>query len=393
MSSYRFEGITNFRDFAECSGGKIPPGRLFRCATPSEATPADVDHIVNTLKIKTIIDLRTTLEADADVGEKLLKSHYTVVPEANLWRINLTQNARRDDERMLFHVPVLPSNLSFLRELSYSSRAKVAYYGLFGYKDEAYKIVGDMMVKLKLQGLYRLILKTSWKNILRTLELLSDERNYPMMIHCTQGKDRTGMIASLLLHVCQVPETKISEDYAKSEKELEPMRMNSEYMKRNFARAESLGLDMTSWMLSPMEAIEQTHAWVRTQFGGYTKYLEWIRFNISCQARLYQVLVRSNVDREGNADVREAYVYNQSEVTLDEDTDPDKMLEFERLTPTEQREQTHGSDKEEKIEQKKEEPKHATEGTLIPDLPPPIPKRPPKKHSTVSTPTVSSPLV
>ncbi|PRP79807.1 hypothetical protein PROFUN_12561 [Planoprotostelium fungivorum] len=363
--THRFKGIANFRDLSHSSGGIIPPGRIYRCATPSEATPEDVDYILNKLNVKTIIDLRTTAESAADIGENLLRSHYTVIPESSLGRLNQIEHMRGTHERMLFHVPVLPSNLSFLRELSYSSRAKLAYYGVLGYTDQAHRIVGDMMVNLKLNGLYRLILKTSWKNILRTLELLSNPRNYPVMIHCTQGKDRTGMIANLLLHVCEVDEKKISEDYAHSEKELEPMRMNSEYMKRNFARAESLGLDMTSWMLSPIEAIEETHAWVQNQFGGYAKYMEWIRFSSVSQAFLHQVLVRTDQQNRSQP-VTPAIAH--ADIT---DSDSPSIL-------------TPFDSPDIKMRVKEEQVKNALErvkldeGVLIPDVPPPIPKRPPK---------------
>ncbi|PRP88486.1 hypothetical protein PROFUN_03203 [Planoprotostelium fungivorum] len=289
--SHHFAGIANFRDLFESSGGIIPPGRIYRCATPSEATPEDVDYLLNTLKVKTIIDLRTTAESAADIGQNLLRKHFTVIPENMLHRTAEIESMKSSHDRLLFQIPVIPSNLSFLRELAYTDKAKLAFYGLMGWSEQSNRIIGDMMVNLRLEGLYRLILKTSWKNILRTLDILSDPSVYPVVIHCTQGKDRTGMIASLIMHICQVPEQIISEDYTKSEKELEPMRLDPEYMKRNFARAAPLGLDMTSWMLSPMEAITTTHEWVKSYFGSYHQYLEWIGFNVLNQAKLKELLV------------------------------------------------------------------------------------------------------
>ncbi|GAB2979512.1 tyrosine-protein phosphatase [Nocardioides montaniterrae] len=35
----------------------------------------------------------------------------------------------------------------------------------------------------------------------------------PQVFHCTAGKDRTGWVAALLLHVCGVPDTVIEDDY------------------------------------------------------------------------------------------------------------------------------------------------------------------------------------
>eukprot|EP01117_Protostelium_nocturnum_P008382 TRINITY_DN2995_c0_g1_i1.p1 TRINITY_DN2995_c0_g1~~TRINITY_DN2995_c0_g1_i1.p1 ORF type:complete len:417 (-),score=156.62 TRINITY_DN2995_c0_g1_i1:47-1297(-) len=288
--SYILEGIVNFRDVGVSSGGILKSGRIFRSATPSEATPKDVEFISKTLGIKTILDLRTTAESAADIGEKLLKKEFVVIPETDVFRIPEIEALRQEHGKLLFQLPIIPSNLSFLRELGTGAKAKLAFYQIFGMKEQSNRIISDMMVQLRLQGLYRLVLKTSWRNILRGLDLLSDPENYPVLIHCTQGKDRTGMLVSLLMHVCGVKEEVIADDYCKSEPELEAMRSDPVYMKRNFAKAANLGLDMTSWMLSPREAIEDTFKWVQSQFGGYPYYMQWIGFNLGMQAKLKTIL-------------------------------------------------------------------------------------------------------
>ncbi|NDV56968.1 tyrosine-protein phosphatase [Bacteroides sp. 519] len=43
--------------------------------------------------------------------------------------------------------------------------------------------------------------------------LLQDERNVPLMFHCSAGKDRTGMAAALVLSALGVSEERIMEDY------------------------------------------------------------------------------------------------------------------------------------------------------------------------------------
>lgn len=47
-----------------------------------------------------------------------------------------------------------------------------------------------------------------------------DGETFPLLLHCTQGKDRTGIIILLLLLLTHVPEGAISEDYVRSEPEL-----------------------------------------------------------------------------------------------------------------------------------------------------------------------------
>ena len=43
-------------------------------------------------------------------------------------------------------------------------------------------------------------------------------------------------------------------------------------------------------MLAPREAIEETHAYVESYFGGYTKYLEWIGFKSIQQAKMKHLI-------------------------------------------------------------------------------------------------------
>lgn len=45
------------------------------------------------------------------------------------------------------------------------------------------------------------------------LKLVADPANLPLLFHCTGGKDRTGVIAALLLHICGVPRATIVADY------------------------------------------------------------------------------------------------------------------------------------------------------------------------------------
>lgn len=43
--------------------------------------------------------------------------------------------------------------------------------------------------------------------------LLQDEKNVPLMFHCSAGKDRTGMASALVLSALNVEESRIIEDY------------------------------------------------------------------------------------------------------------------------------------------------------------------------------------
>eukprot|EP01025_Chloroclados_australasicus_P059818 TRINITY_DN7590_c0_g1_i3.p1 TRINITY_DN7590_c0_g1~~TRINITY_DN7590_c0_g1_i3.p1 ORF type:complete len:329 (+),score=23.35 TRINITY_DN7590_c0_g1_i3:96-989(+) len=74
--------------------------------------------------------------------------------------------------------------------------------------------------KLGFRKLYIAMLEKCRRAIRQIMTLCADESNYPMLIHCVHGKDRTGLIIMLLLMLCGVEREAIVEDYARSEKEL-----------------------------------------------------------------------------------------------------------------------------------------------------------------------------
>lgn len=70
-------------------------------------------------------------------------------------------------------------------------------------------------------GLGEDTLDCSYAEMKEVFDILAAEDSYPVLIHCTQGKDRTGIVVLLLLLLMGVvPEDVISDDYVKSESEL-----------------------------------------------------------------------------------------------------------------------------------------------------------------------------
>lgn len=60
-------------------------------------------------------------------------------------------------------------------------------------------------------------------DILKALLVFADPQNYPIEIHCTQGKDRTGLVSALIMAIAGVPHDVIVNDYAKTQKGLAPI--------------------------------------------------------------------------------------------------------------------------------------------------------------------------
>ncbi len=92
----------------------------------------------------------------------------------------------------------------------------------------------------------------------------------PVLVHCTAGKDRTGMVVALLLDLLGVDRETIVQDYALTDTYLEPMRPS---LREN---ASKYGLDMVQYehMISCQpEYIEAMLDHLHEEYGGAEAYL------------------------------------------------------------------------------------------------------------------------
>ena len=63
---------------------------------------------------------------------------------------------------------------------------------------------------------YAEMLRSGQAAVARTLELLASEASYPLVFHCAAGKDRTGIVAAIVLEILGVDDEVIVGDYAMS---------------------------------------------------------------------------------------------------------------------------------------------------------------------------------
>lgn len=159
------------------------------------------------------------------------------------------------------------------------------------------------MNPMGLAGLYKLMLIHAKKEIATVLRLCSDPRNYPVMIHCasgmilpsariqqhllnvTTGKDRTGLIAALILKVCEVSDEDVIANYHQSTMFLEPV--NHLIAKENGEKG-LVGFDDT-----PEHVMKEILAYLNSDecFGCARNYLCSIGFSLFEQAQLAASLV------------------------------------------------------------------------------------------------------
>src|SRR5262249_6911128 len=64
--------------------------------------------------------------------------------------------------------------------------------------------------------LYRIGQPEFGKRLVESLELIADRNNHPLVFHCSLGKDRTGVLAAMLLAAVGVVAEDIVHDYTRS---------------------------------------------------------------------------------------------------------------------------------------------------------------------------------
>jgi protein-tyrosine phosphatase len=164
------EAAHNFRDIgggASRLGGAVARGRVFRSGELSRLTPGD-HATLDRLGIRWIFDLRTTSEQSRH------PSRLPTKPAFRSWR-QAYEISGGDLREQLTRVGA-----------GGSRQVMIELYRALPYEQAP---------------AYRELL----------LRIASDET--PVLIHCTAGKDRTGVAAALLLDLLEVPEDAILEDY------------------------------------------------------------------------------------------------------------------------------------------------------------------------------------
>ncbi|KAI4103689.1 MAG: hypothetical protein L6R37_003695 [Teloschistes peruensis] len=114
---------------------------------------------------------------------------------------------------------------TLLKRMKYLSLAKLISLMALGRRTQAISVLGKEVIQPGgLVGQAKDTIDSSGIELKRILEILSNAGNYPIYFHCTQGKDRTGLVALLLLVILNIPLDIIAVDYMASEGELLPER-------------------------------------------------------------------------------------------------------------------------------------------------------------------------
>jgi protein-tyrosine phosphatase len=257
--------VENFRDAAL---GQMKQNRIYRSATLDEATENDIQVIVRNLKVKTIIDLRgkgETIKKIENNGH--IHDHF-------------------DSGRVIKLDLVSALKSVIWASLSLWHRVEFLVYRFFGWKRLAHQkaFQNSFLRKDGLFGFNAGLLDHGSEYLKIFFDEMTKEETYPVIIHCSAGKDRTGLTIALLQSICGVSRRNIIDSYSISAKLLNKDRIVMEIGK--------IGLGPEFAESDPV-TMEKTFEYIDKKYGSVEEYLQSIGISRIQQEKLTQLLLHS----------------------------------------------------------------------------------------------------
>ncbi|MEM6284654.1 MAG: tyrosine-protein phosphatase [Chloroflexota bacterium] len=125
-----------------------------------------------------------------------------------------------------------------------------------------------------MRGAYRqVIVDRNPQVFVQFFRRVADESNLPLVVHCTAGKDRTGVAIALLLDVLGVPDDVIAADYSLSNRYYDNFVELGEDAIKSVSRLGLTVENMLPLFTADPETILATLAHVRSTYGSTERYL------------------------------------------------------------------------------------------------------------------------
>jgi protein-tyrosine phosphatase len=222
------DGPANFRDLGGYRAGsrRLRRGRVFRSDSLSRMSAADVAHVVDELGVATVVDLRAGHEVET-YGHGLLESAGVAVHH-----VPITDETRPERIERPADAPD-PSTLT-------------------------------------LDQIYVLMLDRYAGRFAGVLRVLADETRHPIVFHCAAGKDRTGLVAALLLSLLGVDDETIAADYALTSEHID------ELLERHRSQAEASGTAVEvsdAFLAAEVQVMRNLLAELHARYGTAEAYL------------------------------------------------------------------------------------------------------------------------
>ncbi|KAF7307713.1 Tyrosine serine protein [Mycena kentingensis (nom. inval.)] len=270
MADASFDGVYNFRDVgaainmlrvnppsATVPSPALQEKMLYRSGRLDNASEADRRKLQAPIpegyNLQTVVDLRTKSEH--------IKQQTTATPTQSSWETVYIDFVGRRFE------------LNMLKQLRWYRIIQFLFLMLIGHRMAAIRILGRNVLGPKgLVGLSRDSLRFCQSEICAALDVvISPTHAHPVLIHCTQGKDRSGLVVMLILFVLGVPLPLVKTEYAMSEEGLAPVRASM------IVEVEEIGMD-EAYTRAPEEVAQFVWDCLEAEYGGVDAYLDLVGF-------------------------------------------------------------------------------------------------------------------
>lgn len=226
------QGAGNLRDLGGTAG--LPGQLIYRSDDLSRLTRSDLAALQR-LRLRLVIDLRTADEIHSR------PDRLPAVP--GLRSVQIPISPRRGD---------------------FAARSPAAFLRREARQFDFYRFILDY---------YHQIAFDHTAQIGEIFTLLSDRANLPALIHCTAGKDRTGVLAALIQLVAGVPHSTVMDDYLLSNT-LSAARMRSMLQLLRLLSLYRIPAERLKPVLEVRAAyLEQVLDEIDTTYGGVEGYL------------------------------------------------------------------------------------------------------------------------
>ena len=222
------DGADNMRDLGGlpvAGGGRTRSDLLLRSGTLQDLTADDVSYLVKDVGVHTVVDLRLTDEAERE-GSALA------------------------DIPVVRYLSLPLSSAGHIRADTVADAAGM-----------------DIVAH------YVALLEGSSENIVTAVRVFADEVNLPAVFHCAAGKDRTGVLAAVVLDAVGVSREAIIADYALTAQRIRQISarlLRLETYREMQALTNGVKGAATAEAASMASFLDELHG----QYGGGTGYLE-----------------------------------------------------------------------------------------------------------------------